>query len=194
MFTNKKIDGNIYIRMAKCEDAKALLDIYKPYVEKTAITFEYEVPSEVEFASRIEHTLERYPYLVAERGGKIVGYAYASPFKTRAAYAWSVETSIYVEETCRGLGVGKALYEQLEYWLKKQQIINVNACITYPNPASIHFHEQFGYKQVAHFTKCGYKLGKWRDMIWMEKMLGEHPDVPNAVKSISEVLEETEII
>lgn len=174
----------IKVRMATIEDASQLLAIYKPYVEKTAITFEYEVPSETEFAQRITHTLERYPYLVAIIDEEIVGYAYVSPFKARAAYDWAVETSIYIKEDYRGMAIGSKLYTALEEILKKQHIINVNACIAYPNPGSIQFHEKHGYKQVAHFTKCGYKLGKWYDMIWMEKMLGEHPDTPNSVLSI----------
>ena len=180
--------NEIQIRMATVEDAKVLLEIYKPYVEQTTITFEYEVPSIEEFASRIQNTLLRYPYLVAELGDEVVGYAYASPFKSRAAYDWSVETSIYVKQSIRGKGVGKKLYAVLENFLKAQHIVNVNACITYPNTVSMGFHEQLGYKQVAHFTKCGYKIGKWCDMIWMEKMLGEHGEAPLPVRSIQEVL------
>lgn len=183
--------NEIQIRMATVEDAKVLLEIYKPYVEQTTITFEYEVPSIKEFASRIQNTLLRYPYLVAELGDEVVGYAYASPFKSRAAYDWSVETSIYVKQSIRGKGVGKKLYAALETYLKAQHIVNINACITYPNNASIGFHEQLGYKKVAHFTKCGYKLGQWCDMIWMEKMLGEHDEVPLPVCSIQEVLDQT---
>ena len=175
------------IRPANLADAQAIQVIYAPYVEKTAITFEYLVPSKEEFRSRIAHTLERYPYLAAIKGEKPLGYAYVSPFKERAAYSWAVETSIYISEDARGLGLGSQLYKVLEYILKQQNIINLNACITYPNPASIAFHEHFGYKTVAHFTKCGYKLDRWQDMIWMEKMLSEHPEKPQPVIPVTKL-------
>lgn len=175
------------LRMAKETDAPALLSIYRPYVEYTAISFEYQVPSQEEFAQRIANTLKRFPYLVALKDGKITGYAYASPFKERAAYNWAAETSIYVAESARRTGTGYRLYEGLEALLSMQNILNVNACITYPNPASIAFHEKLGYRTVGHFTRCGYKLGAWRDMIWMEKMLGEHPETPEDFIPITEL-------
>lgn len=162
-------DTAITIRMAEESDAQALLAIYAPYVEKTAVTFEYEVPTVLEFKNRIASTLKRYPYLAAIRDGHILGYAYASAFKERAAYDWAVETSIYVSEGARRTGAGSLLYEALEDYLKRQNVINVNACIAYPNPGSIAFHEKYGYRTVGHFTKCGYKLGQWWDMVWMEK-------------------------
>ncbi len=171
-------DTAITIRMAEESDAKALLAIYAPYVEKTAVTFEYEVPTVLEFKNRIASTLKRYPYLAAIRAGHILGYAYASAFKERAAYDWAVETSIYVSEGARRTGAGSLLYEALEDYLKRQNVINVNACIAYPNPGSIAFHEKYGYRTVGHFTKCGYKLGQWWDMVWMEKMLVPHPEQP----------------
>lgn len=173
--------NKIKIRMATVADAKDLLEIYKPYVEKTVISFEYEVPSEEEFKGRIAHTLEKYPYLVAEKEGKILGYAYVAPFKTRAAYDWSVETTIYLDEASKGLGIGRKLYETLEKIVSQQNIINVNACIAYANLESIAFHKKLGYKTVAHFTKCGYKLNQWQDMVWMEKILKEHPEQPKDI-------------
>lgn len=177
----------IRIRMAVPEDAPELLAIYRPYVEHTPITFEYIAPSVEEFRQRIVHTLEQYPYLVAETDDGPAGYAYASPFKARAAYAWSVETSVYIHEAYRGRGIGTLLYRRLEEILSRQHILNVNACITYPNPDSIRFHERFGYQTVAHFTQCGYKLGQWYDMVWMEKMLGEHPAEPEPVIPVREL-------
>ena len=109
---------------------------------------------------------------------KIYGYAYASTFKGRPAYDWSVETSIYVKCNFSRNKVGTLLYNELERYLKLQNIINVNACITYPNEKSENFHKKFGYKTVGHFTKCGYKFGQWHDMFWMEKFLGEHSIPP----------------
>ncbi|QNL43357.1 N-acetyltransferase [Oscillibacter hominis] len=172
------------IRMAAAEDARALLAIYAPYVEQTAISFEYEVPTVAEFAGRIQKTLERYPYLVAERDGTPVGYAYASAFHGRAAYSWSVECSVYVEQGCRQGGVGRRLYQSLEGLLVRQNILNAYACIAYPNPASIAFHERMGYRTIGHFTQCGYKLGRWWDMVWMEKMLAGHPERPEPLLPI----------
>lgn len=183
----------IKIRVADVKDAEALLKLYAPYVEHTAITFEYVVPTVEEFAGRIAHTLEKYPYLVAERKGRIVGYAYVSPFKTRAAYDWCVETSIYVAEEERKSGVGRLLLERLEAVLDRMGILNVNACIALPvgedpylTMDSILFHEKMGYEKVAHFHSCGYKFQRWYDMIWMEKLIGEHTGEQKAVKAFDE--------
>ena len=171
-------NDEIKIRTATPEDAEALAAIYAPYVENTSITFEYTVPSVKEFAERIRHTLARYPYLVAEKSGIPIGYAYASAFKGRAAYNWSVETSIYISQDVRSSGVGSLLYQKLEEYLTAQHICNVCACITYPNPPSIAFHEKHGYKTVAHFHASGFKQGEWHDMIWMEKTLCLHTVPP----------------
>lgn len=177
----------ITIREARLDDARELLAIYRPYVEKTAITFEYEVPSEEEFRNRVGNVLKRYPYLVAvDDSGEMVGYAYASAFKSRKAYDWSVETSIYIKEDRHGEGVGKSLYKRLEDTLREQGVCNMCACIAYPNPESEIFHEKLGYQTVAHFHKSGFKLGKWYDMIWMEKFIGEHVSEPQDIISYSE--------
>ena len=128
----KRMDGrDTRVRVATVQDAQALLAIYAPYVKQTAITFEYEVPSADEFASRIARVLQRYPYLVAERGGEILGYAYVGAFNERAAYDWAVETSIYVKMAQKRQGLGKTLYHLLEEILKAQGILNLNACIAY---------------------------------------------------------------
>lgn len=182
------------IRMATELDAEEILSIYAPYVLDTAITFEYEIPSLEEFSQRIRDTLKSYPYLVALEENRITGYAYASAFHKRAAYQWSAETTVYLKQDCRGKGLGKQLYYELESILKSQNIINVNACIAYVqgedqhlNNASVAFHERMGYTKVAHFTKCGYKFGTWYDMIWMEKMLREHPDAPKPFLPITKI-------
>lgn len=176
--------NHITIRTADVADASALLNIYRPYVEKTAITFEYDVPSEEEFARRIAATMQRYPYLVAEIEGEVIGYAYAGPLKERAAYDWSVEVTVYISQTSRKQGIGRRLYEELEARLKEQGILNLYACIAYPvqddpylTMDSVHFHESLGYEQIARFHQCGYKFGRWYDMIWMEKMIGPHEEL-----------------
>ena len=169
------------IREAVVADAKAIQAIYAPYVEQTAVTFEYDVPSEEEFRRRIESVKQKYPWIVAQDHGRIVGYAYASAFKERAAYQWAVETSIYVDCSMKRRGIGRQLHAALEQRLKAQGILNMNACISfietedeYLTQDSVRFHEQLGYKKVAHFHLCGKKFGRWYDMIWMEKIIGEH--------------------
>ena len=147
------MDNDITIRIASAADAEELLEIYRPYVENTSISFEYEVPTVEEFENRIKNTLRKYPYIVAEKNTEIVGYAYASAFKSRSAYAWAVETSIYVKMGCDKKGYGKRLYYELEEILKKQNILNVNACIAYTDTNdkyltdnSMKFHEHMGYR------------------------------------------------
>lgn len=169
------------IREANLNDAPALLRLYAPYVEHTAITFEYEVSTLEAFTQRMERVMRKYPYLVAESDQTPVGYAYASAFKERAAYQWAVETSIYVAEHRKREGIGCLLHEALEASLKEQGILNMNACITYAaredeylSLDSVRFHTRMGYTRVAHFHQCGCKFGRWYDMIWMEKMIGEH--------------------
>ncbi|CYW19313.1 GNAT family N-acetyltransferase [Streptococcus suis] len=161
----------IDIRSTRIEDAADLVAIYAPYVEKTAITFETEVPTVEAFASRIEKTLEKFPYLVAVEEGKIVGYAYASTYYARAAYDWTVEFSVYVQKEARGKGIGNLLYTALEEELTARGFKNFLACIALPNPASIALHEKKGYQQVAHFKKVGYKFGTWHDIVWLQKSL-----------------------
>lgn len=181
--------GELKFRVARPEDAEALLAIYAPYVEETAITFEYEVPSVEAFRGRIAHTLATYPYIVAVEKNKIIGYAYVGRLHERAAYDWSVETSIYVDRRARKHGLGRQLYERLEAILRAMNIINVNACIAYPgtnndpylNTNSPDFHAHLGYQLVGHFHACAYKFDRWYDMIWMEKWIAPHPAKPEAM-------------
>ena len=187
----------VTIRIATEEDAEKILAIYAKYIEHTAITFEYDVPSVEEFRGRIRNTLKRFPYLAAEKDGKIVGYAYVSPFKVRAAYDWAVETSIYVDMEQKRGGIGRMLYEELERILKKQGILNVNACIAYPQVEdeyltkdSVKFHEKLGYHMVGTFHQCGYKFNRWYDMVWMEKFIGEHKEKQSGVIAFPELEED----
>jgi phosphinothricin acetyltransferase len=190
------MNASVTIRMATKSDVKEILEIYAPYIKDTAISFEYDIPSVEEFAERINNILKRYPYIVAIDSNQIIGYAYASSFMDRVAYDWSVETTVYLRQDCRGKGIGKKLYLDLEEILRRQNILNLNACIAYTSTenayltnASIYFHEHLGYKKAAHFTKCGYKFGNWYDMIWMEKIIGEHSANPKPVIPISELHE-----
>lgn len=169
---------SLSIRSATPDDAPSLAAIYAPYVRDTAITFEYEPPSVEEFQQRIEHVLSKYPYLVAESNGSIIGYAYAEAFRERPAYNWDVETSIYLDQNHRGQGVGKALYQELENRLRQQGIRNLYACVTTSNipnpfvpPTSPAFHQALGYRKVGTFKACGYKFDQWFDITWFEKQI-----------------------
>lgn len=182
------------IRPARVSDAPALLAIYAPYVEATAISFEYEVPSTEEFARRIEETLKKYPYLVAEEEGRLLGYTYAAPFKERAAYQWAVETTIYLDLGEKRKGIGRQLYAALEAELRKMNVLSACACIAYIERedaylthASMRFHAKVGYDLVAHFHRCGYKFDRWYDMIWMEKRLDKHAEKPLPFLPYSEI-------
>lgn len=174
------------IENVSVSDAKELLEIYRPYVEHTAITFEYEVPSVTEFSERIINISSKYPYIKAvDEEGNILGYAYAGTFKGRRAYDWSVETTVYVKENLHKKGVGKALYNVLEEALKEKGITNMYACIACPDEEdeyltfdSPKFHEKMGFTKIGTFHKCANKYGRWYNMIWMEKMIGEHVDNP----------------
>ena len=168
----------ITLRVARPQAAPALLNIYAWYVENTTVTFEYDVPSVPEFEGRIRRTLARYPYLVAERGGEIVGYAYAAPFRERVAYAWCCEASVYVRRDMHRLGIGRLLYQELERLLRAQNVASMDACISYPNKDSIKFHSSLDFERVARFSKCAFKMGRWVDIVWMQKILKESDTPP----------------
>ncbi len=172
---------NTVIRSACADDAEKLLGIYAHYVNNTAVSYEYKVPSEEEFRHRIVTTLEKYPYLVLESDGEIIGYSYAGPFKTREAYRYSVETTIYLKNGFQKKGYGRLLLSALENELRERGFTNANACIAFTEPDdeylnrnSMEFHSRMGYSLVGRFHKCAYKFGRWYDMIWMEKHIGEH--------------------
>lgn len=173
--------SDVILRTATVDDADGLLSIYAPYVMKTAITFEYDVPSVEEFRGRIENTLKKYPYIVAVYKGRIAGYAYAGMFHERKAYDRCVETSIYVDKDMKRMGIGRILHDELERELKSRGFLNMYACIAYPKNTdeyldknSAEFHAHLGYRLVGEFYDCGYKFGRWYNMVWMEKLIGEH--------------------
>lgn len=176
------------IRPATPDDAPALLEIYAPYVTGTAITFEYEVPTPEDFRRRIVHTLRTHPWLVIERDGQIVGYAYTGQLGSRAAYAWAAETSIYLRQDQRRGGLGTQLYDALEQASRQQNVQVLYACIAAPvsgndphlTRASIDFHTRRGYETVGTFHRCGYKFDTWYDIVWMEKRLSDAA-IPPAV-------------
>ena len=180
---------HVTYRIATTDDAAELVNIYAPFVRNTAITDEYEVPSVEEFASRIADVLTKFPYIVVLIDDKISGYAYAHAFHPRAAYSWCAEMSIYLSDDCHGMGIGRELYGIMESILNKQNIANLYSCVAYVEnkdeyltQASVHFHEHMGFKICAHLHNCGYKFNRWYDMVYMEKVIGEHVhDMPKLI-------------
>lgn len=166
----------ITLRKATEKDGNALAAIYKHYVENTAVTFEYAAPDGKEFSARIVHKTEKYPFILAVEDGKPVGYAYASEYRERAAYSWDVECSVYVDTEHRGKGIGKRLYSALEQLLALQNVVNLYACITYPNPRSVAMHESMGFEYIGRFHSAGFKFGKWRDVSWFGKQINNPPE------------------
>lgn len=177
--------SDLHIRIAALEDAAALQRIYAPYVEQTAITFEVLPPDVPAFRARIARTLERYPFLVAERDGLLLGYAYTGRFMDRAAYDWAAEPSIYLLPDQRRQGVGKALYTALETLSKAQNVQLLCARVACPaqedcrlTQDSLRFHLGIGYHLAGMIRQCGYKFGTWYHLALLEKSLGERPANP----------------
>ena len=178
--------NDLIIRDAEEQDTATLLEIYAPYVTETAVSFEYESPSVEEFHARIETVQREYPYLVAEKDGLIIGYAYASPFHPRPAYKHCAVATIYLDRNYRRQGIGRELYRKLEMILLKQNVFTLYACITiapegdpYLSNDSEKFHFRIGYRTKGTYQNCGYKFGRWYSVIWMEKQLAPKPDVPD---------------
>ena len=159
------------IRLGMTSDAAAIAEIYNHYVRKTVVTFE-EVPVAVEdMAQRILDVGERYPWLVWDDGVRAVGWAYATAWKTRSAYRFSVETTVYVAESHQGRGLGLALYGKLIEELKARNLHSVVGGIALPNPASIALHEKLGFKKIAQFVEVGRKLDRWVDVGYWQLLL-----------------------
>jgi L-amino acid N-acyltransferase YncA len=170
----------ISIRLASAADAKNISDIYAPYIKNTSLTFELEVPTQKQFAERIEKYLLEWPWLVCEVDGIIAGYAYASRYRERAGYQWSCECSVYIHDNYLKRAIAQSLYAALTEILEKQGYRNVYAVINLPNDKSVALHEKCGFKWMATYEKVGYKLGKWKDVGWWVKILNEYSHEPEA--------------
>lgn len=159
-------------------DGGACAAIYAPHVEGSAVSFEERAPSAKEMAARIERYAATHAWLVAERDGKVVGYAYATAFNERPAYRWSASVSVYVAAEFCGHGVGRALYEALLEHLRERGFRMACAGITLPNEASVALHEHLGFEPVGVNREIGWKQGAWRDVGWWQLELGPAGDEP----------------
>jgi L-amino acid N-acyltransferase YncA len=175
------------IRLATESDAEAIQRIYAPFVLHTAVSFETEPPSVDEMRSRILKILARLPWLVCESKGRVIGYAYASPHRERAAYGWSVNVTVYIHEELRRHGVGKALYASLLQVLRLQGFYNAYAGITLPNPGSVGLHEAMGFTPVGVYRAVGYKLGRWHDVGRWQLALRDNSTAPAPPADIASV-------
>jgi L-amino acid N-acyltransferase YncA len=161
----------VRIRLAGVHDAQAIAEIYRPFVERTAISFETEPPTPQEMEHRISETMTSHPWLVCEVGEQVAGYAYATRHRARAAYQWSVDTSVYVDEKHWRMGIARGLYASLFPILAVQGFCNAFAGIALPNPGSVGLHEAVGFTPIGVYERVGYKLGAWRDVGWWQRPL-----------------------
>lgn len=164
------------IRLVEPTDAEAITEIYAPIVRETVISFERTPPDEAEIENRIEATLPTYPWLVCVHDDELLGYAYASPHRSRESYQWSVDVSVYVRSDHHRSGIGRGLYESLFALLREQGYYNAYAGIGLPNPASVGLHESLGFEQVGTYRDVGYKDGSWRSVGWWHLRLVEETD------------------
>ena len=180
------------IRFAKMEDLPQILAIYTPYVENTAISFEYTTPTMEVFTARFQNITSQYPWLVWEEDGQVLGYAYGSAPFERAAFSWCAESSIYLRADCRGRGIGKKLQLTLEHLMKLQGYQLLYALVTTDNPPSIAFHKALGFSHLAEFPGCGWKLDAWHGLVWLEKRLNPVQKVADFPLPIGKLLENSE--
>lgn len=167
------------IRPATPADARRVRDIYAPAVMESTVSFETDPPSTAEVRERVASTLPDHPWLVCAVDDRVVGYAYAGPHRSRDAYRWSVDVSVYVDADDRRRGVGRGLYASLIACLHRQGFVTAYAGIALPNPASVGLHESLGFERVGVYRRVGYKRGEWRDVGWWGKRLRDPPSDPD---------------
>ena len=174
------------IRLATPSDAEGVAEIYGPVVRDTGVSFEEHPPGPAEIAERIRSTVPDFPWLVFD-DGKVLGYAYAGGYRTRGAYRWSVETTVYVHPECHRRGVGRGLYTSLLGILELQGFMTALAGITQPNEPSVALHESVGFELVGIYLKVGYKLGRWRDVGWWQRQVGDTARPHHMPRPLAEV-------
>jgi phosphinothricin acetyltransferase len=177
------------IRLASADDGEEIRAIYEPHVQDSAVSFEPTPPSIETVAQRIIDTVESHPWLVYERDDAVLGYAYAGPHRSRDAYRWAVESSVYVRRDHQRAGIARGLYESLFEVLELQGFRRVYAGTSLPNPASVGFHESMGFEPIGVYDSVGYKNGKWHDVKWWQRSLGEHTAAPDPPLPIPEARE-----
>ena len=175
------------IRLAAPDDAEVVRAIYAPYCE-TPISFEAGPPAVDEMRRRIDKVLQRDPWLMCEDGGEALGYAYAGPHRERAAYAWSVDVSVYVRQDRRRRGVGRALYAALLGVLPLQGYVTAFAGVTLPNAASVGLHEAMGFTPVGVYRQVGFKCGAWHDVAWFQRPLCPPSPDPAEPRPLADVV------
>ena len=180
------------IRLATPADAARVAAVYRPGVEESAASFEEVAPEPEVMAQRIESTLATHPWIVAERAGRVTGYAYASPHHARAGYRWSVNVSVYVDAAHHRSGIGRALYTSLFAILRAQGFLNAYAGIAIPNEPSVGLHESMGFTPIGVYRGVGYKLGAWRDVGWWHLALAPLPAVPERPLPLPALLQRPE--
>ncbi len=181
------------VRPARAEDAEGILAIYAPIVRETTISFEVEPPTVEEMKGRIEKTTAKLPWLVCESRGGMLGYAYASRHRERAAYQWSVDVSVYVAAESRGRGIGRRLYTPLLGMLEDLGYYSALAGIALPNAASVGLHEAMGFQPIGIYRNIGYKLGAWRDVGWWQRELRDYDPNPKPPMSMEEYVGSAEM-
>ncbi len=168
----------LVVREARPQDGAAVAAVYRPYVLETPVSFEEQPPDAQEMTNRITEITKKYPYLIAELDGRVIGYAYGTKFHARASYRWSVEIAIYLEQSCRRRGIGRTLCNRLLPLLTAQGFAVAYAGITLPNPFSTGLFEALGFTRVALFHGCGFKFGAWHDVGTWELPLRERVGAP----------------
>ena len=178
------------IRLARETDAAAIRDIYAPIVRDTHISFEQKPPAPDEIARRIRSGLAQYPWLVCELAGNLAGYAYASAFRSRPAYQWTTETTVYVHGDWQRRGIARALYSSLVAILRAQGYVTAVGVIALPNHASIRAHEAVGFEKIGVFQRVGFKAGEWRDTGWWQLAINAPAKSPAPPLPIGELAQQ----
>ena len=185
-------DTRRIVRLATVEDGAACAAIYGPFVEDTSISFELEPPTPDEMAGRIEKTTTRTPWLVVEVDGTVRGYAYGTRHRDRAAYDWTVESTVYVDRDFAGRGIGRAAMTALLEVLRLQGFHLVVAGITQPNPASTALHRALGFERIGEFGAIGWKDGRWHGVEWYGLELGPRDRPPAPIRPLADAIADWE--
>lgn len=165
------------IRQANINDSQDILDVYKYYITDTVASFEIDVPTIEVFSKRVHDISENYPYILCYSDDELLGFAYAAQHRERAAYKYDVDVSIYVKNGNLQQGIGTKLYQRLFEELSNLEFYNAYSGITLPNEKSVNIHHKFGFKDIGVYTKTGYKMGKWLDVLWLEKQLKDYESI-----------------